>query len=800
MATQQEAQAGDRHRYVGAAVRKHDGAAYLAGLVTYTADVSLPGEAHVSVVRSPLAHATIIEIDCTAARAADGVVAVLTGREAAELANPIPHNLDPAGLGGNHADLRCLALDKVVYVGQPVVAVVAVTTADAKAAADLVDIQYGPLPAVLDADAALAPDAPLLYDGWSSNVMIAGTVGEGDYDAAAGNGRTLSGELRIQRSTSAPMETRAYLADWDDRSEQLTWYGTTQNPHPQRWVLANALGIAESKIRVIAPTPGGAFGLKMHGHPEEVLVAVLARKLARPVKWVESRAECMLATGKEQVVRFEAIHDDDGHVLAVRGTVIADHGAAAAGPGWGMAFVGSLCFPSGYAVPIVDVKYSVVVTNKPPWAGARPFGKEAPALVMERIMELVAQATGIDPLEIRRRNWVRADQFPYTTPTGLQLDSGDFHGLLNKALELVGYDELRTEQSEMRRAGRYLGVGVGFELLPEGADIPGALVGGFDTATVRVNPSGEVTVLTGVTSPGGGNETGIAQIVADCLGVRLADITVVQGDTAVTPFGFGNLSSRGLVAGGGAAALAAEEVAEKLRAVAAAMLHSEAAEIDLGVGMATVRGDAARTVPIAVVAHAAYSLGYILALGIEPTLEATRTYKPSNIRHIPDAGGHIQPFASFSNALHISVVEVDVQTGAVEIRRHVAIHDCGTIINPAMVRGQFSGSIVMGLGAALSEELVYDADGTTLTDGFKTYLLMRASDIPSLELGHQVTPSPFTPMGAKGAGESGFAGAYAAVFNAVNDALGPLGVTLDRTPVSPPAILSAIQAQGGMRP
>jgi carbon-monoxide dehydrogenase large subunit len=784
-----------RGSYVGSPSRKHDGGNYVTGRVTYTADVSLPATAHVAIVRSPHPHAKITGVDYTAALSAPGVVEVLTGKEAAALAEPIPHNLDPAGLGGNHGDVRCLALGKVVYVGQPVIAVVAETVADAKAAATLIDVKYAPLPAVLAIESALRDGAPLLYEDWGTNVMISGTVGEGDFDAVARAApNVLEGEVRLQRTTSAPMETRAYLADWDDRAQHLTWYGTTQNPHPQRWVLATSLGLKESQIRVIAPTPGGAFGLKMHGHPEEILVGVLARKLRRPVKWVESRAECMIASGKEQTHRWTAAYDDDGRVLGFKSTMVADHGAVAAGPGWGMAFVGSLVFPSGYAIPVSVVEYSVVVTNKGPWAGARPFGKEAPALVMERVMDLVGEATGLGPIEVRRRNWIKPDQFPFTTPTGLQLDSGDYDGLLDKALERVDFVALREEQASMLAEGRYLGIGIGFELTPEGADIPGALVGGFDTTTVRMNPSGEVTVLTGVTSPGSGSDTGIAQIVADRLGVNIDVISVVQGDTDVTPFGYGNLSSRSLVVGGGAAALAAEDIAEKLRVIAGSMLHMSPEQISLGSGMASVIGDPANAIPLRAVAHAAYALGYILAIGIEPTLESTRTYKPAAIRHTPDAGGHIQPFASFSNGLHVTVVEVDVETGVLNIRRHVAVHDCGTIINPLMVDGQVTGAIVMGLGAAISEELVHNEGGELQSDGFKTYLLPRATDLPNLELVHQVTPSPFTSLGAKGAGESGFSGAVASLSNAVNDALRPLGFRLDSTPLSPPRILAALDA------
>jgi aerobic carbon-monoxide dehydrogenase large subunit len=780
--------------YVGSSQRKQDGDAYLTGRVAYTADLSLPETVHLAIVRSPHAHARIGAIDSAAAKEHPGVLTVLTGDDAAALADPIPHNLDPAGIGGKHADIRCLALGKVVYVGEPVAAVVASTSADARAAAALVQVEYQPLPAVLEAGAALADGAPLLYEDWGTNVMIAGTVGDGDFDEVAATAdRVLEDELHIGRSTTAPMETRAYLADWDERAGQLTWYGTTQNPHQQRWVLATALRLEEQRIRVVAPPAGGAFGLKMHGHPEEILVPLLARSLRRPVKWVQTRDECMLASGKEQTHSFRVAFDHDGRVRAIHSVMVADHGAAAAGPGWGMAFVGSLAFPTGYAVPVCRVDYTVTVTNKPPWAGARPFGKEAPALVMERVMDLVAEACELDPLEVRRRNWVRAEQFPFTTPTGLSLDSGDFHGLLDRALERINYDALREEQRAAESSDRPLGIGVGFELLPEGADIPGALVAGFDTTTVRMNPSGQVTVLTGVTSPGGGSETAIAQIVADRLGVDLSQVTVVQGDTAACPYGFGNLSSRATLAGGGSAALAADDIAEKLRAVAAAMLHADAGQIELGHGYATVRDEPEQTLPLPAVAHSAYSLGYILGLGIEPTLESTRTYKPGNIRHLPDEKGHISPFASFPNALHLSVVEVDLETGVIELRRHVVVHDCGTTINPGLVEGQVRGSVVAGLGAVLAEELRYDEAGAPASDGFKTYLLPRAPDIPAIELVHQVTPSPFTPLGAKGAGETGYAGAAAAVANAVNDALRLRGARVHRTPITPSRLLAALE-------
>jgi carbon-monoxide dehydrogenase large subunit len=783
---------------VGSSVRKHDGDLYLTGRAAYAADIVLPGMVHAALVRSPHPHARILELDAAAARAKPGVLAVLTGAEAAELAEPVPHSLDPAGLGGKHAVIHCLAVGKALYAGHPVAAVVAETAADAAAAAAEVAVRYEPLPFVLGPDEALADSAPKLYEDWESNVVIGGEIGlDGFEEAAVAAGRTLSGELRIQRGTSAPIETRCYVAEWDERELLLTFRGTTQNPHPLRWTLATALRLPETQVRVIASRTGGSFGLKMYGHPEEVLVCVLARLVGRPVRWLESRAECMLAGAREQIHRFEVAFDDEGRIHAIRDRALSDYGAPGPGHGWGMAFVNAMTIPTGYAVERCRVSYSVVATNKGPWVGVRPFGKDNATVVTERIVELVAEATGLDPAEVRRRNFVPADAFPYQTVSGHLLDSGDFEGLLDKALARAGYEELRAEQAALRSEGRLLGVGLGFELTPEGADIPGALVGGMDTSTVKMAPSGAVTVLTGVTSPGSGNDTAIAQIVAAELGVDLSQVSVVQGDTALCPFGYGNLSSRSLVAGGGAASLAAQDIAAKLRLVAAAMVHSEAERIVLGGGMASVEDEPDKAVPIPAVAHAVYSLGFILALGIEPTLESMRTYRPPNIRHLPDEQGRISPFATFPSAFHVSVVEVDRETGIVSLRRHVTVHDCGTVVNPLFVDGQVRGSVVMGIGAALGEELVYGEDGLLASDGFKSYLLPRADDLPPIELVHQVTPSPFSFLGAKAAGEGGFAGAQAAVFNAVNDAIRPLGARLDRLPVSAPNVLAALRKAAG---
>ena len=781
--------------YVGDRQRKHNGDSFLTGQVMYTADLTLPKMAYVAILRSPHPHARILKVDTRAAEKLPGVVGALTGAEAAEISDPIPFLLDPAGLGGKNAPVRCLALDEVVYAGQPVAAIVADTPADAAAGVRTIKVDYEVLPAVLDIDSALAADAPVVYPEWGDNVMLAGEFGPDDFEAVAASAdHVLEGELRVQRSTPSPMETRAYIADWDERTSALTWYGTTQNPHPQRFVLSKALRVPEHSIRVVAPPAGGAFGLKMHGHPEETLVALLSRQVGRPVKWVETRAECLLQGGREQHQRFRVAYDDDGRVRALYDEFTADHGAMAAGAGWGMAFVGANSFPSGYDIQHCRVVYKILVTNKPPSVGMKPFGKDSAVVVLERVMDLVADATGLDPAEVRRRNFVAADQFPYTASSGMVLDSGSYHTVLENALEMIDYRRRRDDQQIARRDGRSIGIGIGFEMLAEGADVPASFVTAYDSATVRVDPSGHVTVLTGATSPGGGNDTAFAQIVADRVGVRPADVEVVQGDTALCPYGTGNLSSRGLVVGGGAVALAAEDVGVKLRAIAAGMLEVGREEIELRDGLATVAGDPNKALPLEVVANSAYTLGYIFAPDIEPALESTRTFKMPNVRQIPDDQGRYSMYTTFSNAVYVSVIELCTETGMVEVIDHVIVHDCGTQVNPLFVEGQVRGGVVMGVGAAIGETIVYDSAGGLTSDSFKQYLMRRASDLPSLAVGHEVTPSPFSNLGAKGVGESGFAAAEASLMGAVNDALNPLGARVDAFPLSPERLLGSIQA------
>ncbi len=778
---------------IGSRARKLKGDLFLTGRAQFIEDVVVPRMAFMAVLRSTCAHARLRRIDTSLARSLPSVLAVVTGTEAAELTDPIPHRMDPDRLGGKRVELRCLAVEKVVYAGQPIAAVIAETRADADAALETINVDYDPLPFVLDLDDALAPDAPRIYEGWENNIFLTASFVEGDVDAAiAGAEHTLEDEVRIQRYSSQPIETRGYVAEWDPRTSSYLLYATSQHPHQLRWQISKALRVEEHQVRIVVPSLGGGFGLKLAGHPEETLVCLASRLVGRPVKWIEDRSECLLIGAREQVHRFSVGFQSDGRIVGLRNHIFTNIGAVGPASGWAMSLLTALCFPSGYKIPNTEIHVSAVTTNKGTWNASRGYGKEATTLVIERIVDLVARHVDLDPAEVRRRNFIRRDEFPYRTNSGLNIDSGDYHALLERALDLADYDALRREQRRLRNSGRYLGVGLAFELTPEAADIPGALVGGYDTATVRVDPSGGIIVLTGVTNSGGGNETGIAQIVANELGVQVDSVNVVQGDTLICPYGFGNSSGRSIVTGGGAATLAARAIREKLELVGAELLGATRDAIVMADG--TVMDSASgRSLLLKEVAFAIYANAFGVAGVVEPPLEATRVYMPENITHVPDEKGRIQPYPTYSNALHVAVVEVDVETGKVDIKRLGCVHDCGTMINPTLVEGQMHGAMAMGVGAALSEKIVYDVEGRLLADRFKTYLMPRASDLPTFELVHQVTPSPFTVLGAKGAGEAGVGGAQAAIANAVDDALAPLGATVREFPLNPPAVLRLIR-------
>lgn len=789
-------------KYVGQSVRTIEGRGPLVGAARYTNDIVFPNQLYAAIVRSPYGAARIRKVDMSGALRISGVVKVLDGREAAELIDPITHYINPAYFGGKSAAVRCLAVDEVWCYGQPVAVVVAEDKRIAQYAASRIQVDYDPIDAVMDIDDAIAPGARAVVPGWDNNILMQAPFQNGDANAAfAKADHVVKTRVAIHRFSTQPIETRCYNAVWEHDNESITLYATAQNPHPLRNVLSQVLRMPENKIHIIAPVIGGAFGMKMHGHPEEGLVCLLSKLTGQPVKWTEDREECLLIGAREQRHDMELAFDKSGTLLGLRDTYYANVGAPSACPGWGMAFLTGLTMPGPYAVRDIDISMSIVTTNKPSWNAARGYGKEATAMALELALDQAARELGFDPVELRIRNFIKSDQFPYPSPTGLIYDSGDFEGAVRKALEAIDYDYWRAQQKEALAQGRYIGIGLAYELTPEGGALPGTMVSGWDSSSVRVAPDGSVRVLTGVTTPGTGNPTGIAQIVADELGVTVDSIEVTQGDTTACPYGFGNYSGRSTIVASGSAALAAREVREKIIKIAAALLEADENDVSLQRGIVSLISDPSRTVPFADVCYAAYTRAYDIGLRIMPPLEATATFRPPSIRHSPDENGRINPYPSYSNAAYVVVCEVDAQTGKTTLLKFAAAHDCGKVINPVLVEGQACGAIAFGVGGALTEDIVFDRSGRQLTRSFVNYVMPRCEDIPQIHMVHHDSPNPQTYMGLKGAGEAGVGGSAAAVVNAINDALAPLGVAINSLPVSAPNVWTAIQeAQAAAKP
>jgi aerobic carbon-monoxide dehydrogenase large subunit len=619
--------------YVGRSVRSINGDAFVSGRAAYTADFAFRDQLHAHFLRSPYASARIRSVDVSGALKVAGVVLAMEGGEAARHLQPIPHYLNPAVFGGNYVDVRCLALDRVWHYGQPVAVVVAKDRRVARYAASRIRVDYEVCEPVVDAELALAPDSPQVVPGWPVNQVMQIPFVGGDTDKAFSEADVVvRSRIAIHRQSTQPIETRSYNAVWDPLDQGVTLYASAQNPHPMRHVLAQALGLPENRLRVIAPAVGGAFGLKMHGHPEEPLLCWLAMRLRGAVKWVEDREECLLVGGREQVHDIELATRRDGRILGLRDRFVANTGAPSACPGWGMAFLTGLTMPGPYDIANVDVLMTAATTNKPPWNASRGYGKEATALVLELAIDRLAEELALDPAQVRLLNFVRRDDFPKKTPTGLILDSGDYQGVLEKTLQSIDYRGFRQRQSALRAQGRHVGIGVAYELTPEGGAIPGTMVAGWDTATVKIDPGGSVLVFTGVTNPGTGNPTGIAQIVADELGVEFERIRVKQGDTA-GPYGFGNYSGRSTIVGGGAAALAASELRARLLTLAAAMLEVDESSVTLARARFACLDKPGVELTFEEVAYAAYTRTYDIAACIEIPLEVTRTFKPGLISH-----------------------------------------------------------------------------------------------------------------------------------------------------------------------
>ncbi len=785
-------------KYIGRSVPGMTNRVLASGHGTYVGDVQLPGICALALLRSPYAHARIVAIDTSKAESLPGVLTVVTGAEIRQATNPVPATVDAAWYGGKGVSVYALPTERVRYVGEAIAAVVAEDRYTANRAVELIDVAYEELPAVTDPEQALLPGSALVEPSWGDNVMIHREFLHGDPEQAlrVADG-VVRGVAKAHRYVAAPLEPRAYAASFDPFTENLTVWASTQNPHPLRVYLSQALGVAETSIRVIQPDVGGGFGEKVPTFPEEVLVPYLARKLKRPVKWIEERTEHFLAGGhaREEKMEFEAAYRKDGQVAGLKVRIVADVGAPATFCGWAMSYVTAYCIPAAYKIPDCHVELFTVVTNKCPWNGYRAFGKEAASFLMDRIMDRVADATGIDRAEVRLRNFIPPDEFPFSQVSGAMLDSGDYPKALRRVLEIAGVERFPEEQAEARRQGRYLGLGVGFELTPEGCSLPGStMISGYDGATVRVAPSGKVTVLTGVTSPGSGNETGIAQIVADTLGVPIADVKVVQGDTETCPYGLGNYSSRSLMIGGSAAQIAATEIREKLFRVAANALEVSPADLDAEDGRIYVKGAPTRSMELKQVTDLVYRHAFEGgAKAQEPGLEATRYFRIGNVYHQPDVDGRMSPYPTWPYAAAVAVVDVDPDTGIVKVLRFAVVHDSGPIVNPLLAQGQMLGGIAQGIGGAMYENMVYDSEGQLRTATLMDYTLPTAIEMPPCTIEHQATPSPFTPLGVKGVGESGVAAPLGAIASAIENAVPHLKLALMETPLMPERVWRAIQ-------
>ncbi|GAB3697316.1 aerobic carbon-monoxide dehydrogenase large subunit [Nocardiopsis oceani] len=770
----------------GRMLRKED-PRFVRGRGKYVDDVQLTGMLHLAILRAPMAHARIVSIDTSAAEAHPKVKAVVTGAA-----------LDEQGLAWMptmSGDVQAvLATDKVRFQGQEVAFVVAEDHYSARDALELIDVEYDMLDPVADARTALAADAPVIRDdleGKADNHIFDWETGDEAATEAvfAKADVVVSEDIVYPRVHPAPLETCGSVADFDPVEGRLTLWSTTQAPHAHRTLYAMVAGLPEHKIRVISPDIGGGFGNKVPIYPGYVCSIVASLVTGKPVKWMEDRSENLISTGfaRDYVMRGEIAATKDGRILGIRTNVLADHGAfnAQAAPSkYPAGFFG--VFTGSYDIEAAYAKMNAVYTNKAPGgvAYACSFRITEAVYLVERIVDCLAYELEVDPVELRMRNLLRPEQFPYTSKTGWVYDSGDYRPTMQEALRISGYEELRKEQAEKRARGELMGIGVSFFTEAVGAgprknmDILG--LGMADGCELRIHPTGKAVVRLSVQTQGQGHETTFAQIVAEEIGIAPDDIDVVHGDTDNTPFGLGTYGSRSTPVSGAAAAMVARKVRDKARIIASGMLEVSVADLEWTKGAYSVVGDPERSVTIQEIALRAHGAGD-LPEGIEGGLEAQVCYNPENL--------------TYPHGAYICVVDVDPGTAQVKVRRFVAVDDCGTRINPMIIEGQVHGGLADGVGMALMEMISFDEDGNCLDGSLMDYLLPTALEVPDWETGHTVTPSPHHPIGAKGVGESATVGSPPAVVNAVVDALKPYGIRHADMPLTPSRVWDAMRGQ-----
>jgi aerobic carbon-monoxide dehydrogenase large subunit len=771
-------------RVVGTSVERKEDTALLTGLAKFVDDMSLPGMVWMTVVRSPYAHARINSVDVAGALAHRDVIAAFSG---ADLADEWQASLPCAWLpteGTNQPNHRPLAVDKARYVGDGVAVVVAESRAAARDASELVQVDYEPLPAVVDAERALADDAPVVHEEFGTNSCYTWKLSTGEVDEEFARADvTVKGRYRQQRLIPNAIEPRGVLVQPFPATGELTMWSSTQVPHIARVTLSMVTGVPEAKLRVIAPDVGGGFGSKLNVYAEEALALALARRLGRPIKWIETRSEGYLATihGRDVVQEIELAATIEGKIRAVRVRLIPAMGAYLQLVTPGIPLLGAWVYGGAYDLAAYELEVTGAFTNTTPTDAYRGAGRPEATYAIERAVDALALELSKDPLEIRRLNFIR--EFPATLASGLTIDSGDYDRHLDAALELLNLHELRLDQADRQNRGDTKLLGIGFSTYVEMCGLAPSRIlaairysaGGWDASTIRFLPTGTVQVLIGTSPHGQSHVTTFSQIVAERLGVAYEDVEILHGDTAVAPLGMDTYGSRSLTVGGIAAYFAADRIVQKARRIAAHQLGVDEAELEYENGTFSANGKSMTTKEIALQAWTAHDLPD----GMEPGLEASYVFDPENF--------------SWPAGTHIAVVEVDTETGAVDLVRYVAVDDVGKVINPMIVDGQIHGGIAQGVAQALFEEAVYDEDGNLLTGSMVNYLVPSAAELPSYELGRTETPSSTNPLGVKGVGETGTIASTAAVMNAVVDALSPYGITDLEMPATPERVWRAIE-------
>ena len=782
-------------KMIGESIKRVEDHRFITGTGEYTDDIVLPRMTHAYILRSHLAHAKIKSVDTTAAKSADGLVAVFTGEDVAHI------NGIPTGWQVNFTDGEVmrepkhplLVKDKALHVGDGVAIVVAESKEQACDAANLIEVDYEELSVVVDASKALEAGAPMVHDELPDNRAFDWQLGD---KAAADAGMAKAHhvtkmKIRNQRMIANAIEPRSYIGDYSKARDQYTLYTSSQNPHVIRLLMcAFVLGIPEHKTRVVSKDVGGGFGSKIFHYAEEALVTWASQQIARPVKWTAERSEAFVtdAHGRDHNTTAEMGFDKDGNITALRVHTDANLGAylSTFAPAIPTYLYGTL-LQGQYVTPAIHVTVNGVFTHTTPVDAYRGAGRPEATYLLERLIDTAAAEMGMDPAELRMKNFIPAfdgvDQPGYQTQVALQYDSGNYEATMRKALDVLGYDDLRKEQEEARKQGRY--IGVGFSSYIEACGIaPSAVVGSlgaraglYESANVRVQPTGKVSVHTGSHSHGQGHDTTFAQVAADHLGIALEDIEIIHGDTEQVPFGMGTYGSRSLAVGGSAIVKALDKVKEKGAKVAAHLLEASEQDLEYVDGKWTVKGTD-KSISFGEVALASY-VPHNFPEGLEPGIEFNSFYDPTNFTY---------PFGTY-----IAVVEVDAETGTTEIKRFVAVDDVGNVVNPMIVDGQVHGGLAQGIGQALLEGAVYDESGQLTTGTYLDYAMPRADDLPSFEVDRNVTPCPHNPLGVKGCGEAGAIGSTPAIVNAVVDALRPLGVKDLEMPLTPQKVWAAVQ-------